>query len=90
MHHTWLEAMSDRTIMVVETMQVGGVKTCMAVGEEETGADGVEVGIVVVGVVIDHINYQTILAKLWWIHTDFCEDCLPARESYSPRGVLKS
>ena len=56
MHHTWLVAISDRMIMVVETTQVGGARICMAVGEEQTGVDGVEVGIVVV-TVIGHTNH---------------------------------
>lgn len=43
--------------MVGGTIQVGEVTRCRAAGEEETGADEAEAGIVVVVVeVIDHTN----------------------------------
>ena len=46
--------------MVAETIQVGEAMKCRAVGEEEIGEDGVEVGIAVMA--IDHIKDQVILA----------------------------
>jgi len=49
--------------MVVGIAQAGGVRRCMVVGEEQIGADGVGVGIVVV-TATDHTEYQIILATL--------------------------
>lgn len=60
MHHTSLGPTTDKTTMVAGTIQGGEVMKCRAVGEEETGVDGVEGGIAVMA--IDHIKDQVILA----------------------------
>jgi hypothetical protein len=73
--------------MAVETMQPGGAKKCTAAEEEETGADGAEVGIVVV--VIDHINDQSIPSWPLCVFVELSQDCLPNRIPYSSHDQIR-
>lgn len=49
--------------MVGGTIQVGEVMRCRAAGEEVTGADEAEAGIVLVVVVIDHTNPGRLMGE---------------------------